>query len=125
MSSNSPLGCNPFPDHLFDEQSPYHPYMNYGRSKYLMEQHIREVQQARMLETVIIRAPWFYGPHQPPRQSLFFQMIRDGKAPIVGSGENRRSMAYIENLAQGILLAAMTLMQMGKPIGLQMNNRIR
>ena len=108
MSSNSPLGCNPFPDHLFDEQSPYHPYMNYGRSKYLMEQHIREIQQAGMVETVIIRAPWFYGPHQPPRQSLFFQMIRDGKAPIVGSGENRRSMAYIENLAQGILLAAMT-----------------
>jgi nucleoside-diphosphate-sugar epimerase len=33
-------------------------------------------------------------------------MIRDGKAPIVGSGENLRSMAYTENLAQGLLLAA-------------------
>src|ERR1043166_2374245 len=33
VSSNSPCGCNPHPDHLFDELSPYHPYLNYGRSK--------------------------------------------------------------------------------------------
>ena len=34
-------------------------------------------------------------------------MIRDGKAPIVGSGQNLRSMAYVDNLCQGLLLAAM------------------
>lgn len=106
MSSNSPIGCNPHPDHLFDEQSPYHPYMNYGRSKMRMELHVREVRQQGRIETVVIRAPWFYGPFQPPRQTLFFRMIRDGKAPIVGGGDNRRSMAYIDNLAQGMLLAA-------------------
>ncbi len=105
VSSNSPCGCNPHPDHLFDEQSPYHPYMNYGRSKMRMELAVRE-RQGR-LETVIIRPPWFYGPNQPPRQTLFFQMIRDGKAPIVGNGENLRSMGYIENLCQGLLLAAL------------------
>ncbi len=106
MSSNSPLGCNPHVNHLFDEQSPYHPYMGYGRSKMRMEQHVKSVQAQTQLETVIIRAPWFYGPHQPPRQKLFFEMIRDGKGPIVGGGENRRSMAYIDNLVQGLLLAA-------------------
>jgi nucleoside-diphosphate-sugar epimerase len=31
-------------------------------------------------------------------------MIRDGKAPIVGGGENRRSMAFIDNICQGLLL---------------------
>jgi nucleoside-diphosphate-sugar epimerase len=60
------------------------------------------------MEAVIIRAPWFYGPHQPPRQGLFFEMIRDGKAPIVGDGRNFRSMAYTGNLAQGLILAAIT-----------------
>src|SRR5579862_1458173 len=30
VSSNSPAGCNPHPDHVFDENSPYNPYMNYG-----------------------------------------------------------------------------------------------
>jgi len=106
VSSNSPCGCNPHPDHLFDELSPYRPYMNYGRSKMEMEQAVK--QRADKIETVLIRAPWFYGPNQPPRQTLFFRMIRDGKAPIVGSGQNLRSMAYVDNLCQGLLLAAIT-----------------
>ncbi len=107
VSSNSPCGCNPHPDHLFDELSPYHPYLNYGNSKMEMELAVRERQQSGAIETVIIRPPWFYGPNQPPRQTLFFQMIREGKAPIVGSGENLRSMSYLDNLCQGLLLAAM------------------
>lgn len=106
VSSNSPCGCNPHPDHLFDELSPYRPYMNYGRSKLEMELAVKE--RADKLETVLIRAPWFYGPNQPPRQSLFFKMVREGKAPIVGSGNNLRSMAYVDNLCQGLLLAAIS-----------------
>jgi nucleoside-diphosphate-sugar epimerase len=106
VSSNSPCGCNPHPDHLFDELSPFNPYMNYGRSKMEMELAVRE--RAAKIETVLIRAPWFYGPNPPPRQTLFFQMVRDGKAPIVGNGENLRSMAYVDNLCQGLLLAAIT-----------------
>lgn len=106
VSSNSPCGCNPHSDHLFDEASPYRPYMNYGRSKMLMEEAVRELGDRGDIETVIIRAPWFYGPNQPARQSLFFEMIRDGKAPIVGDGNNLRSMAYVDNLCQGLMLAA-------------------
>jgi nucleoside-diphosphate-sugar epimerase len=108
VSSNSPCGCNPHPDHLFDELSPYHPYLNYGRSKMEMELAVKERQRQGGIEAVIIRAPWFYGPNQPPRQSLFFRMIREGKAPIVGSGENLRSMCYIDNLCHGLILAALS-----------------
>ena len=108
VSSNSPCGCNPHPDHLFDETSPYHPYMNYGRSKMLMELAVNNYQQQGKIETVIIRPPWFYGPHQPQRQTLFFKMIRDGKGPIVGDGNNLRSMAYVDNICQGLILAAIT-----------------
>ncbi len=108
MSSNSPCGCNPDPQHRFCEESPYRPYMNYGRSKMLMEMGVRQVQKAERIETVVVRGTWFYGPFQPPRQTLFFRMIRDGKAPIVGSGDNMRSMSYIGNVAQGLLLAAMS-----------------
>ena len=104
VSSNSPCGCNPHRDHLFDERSPYHPYLNYGRSKMEMEQAVQA--RSGSIETVIVRAPWFYGPHQPPRQTLFFTMIRDGKAPIAGDGQNLRSMAYVDNLCQGLIRAA-------------------
>lgn len=108
MSSNSPLGCNPNPDHVFDETSPYNPYMNYGRSKMQMEQAVAEIQGRGKLETVIVRAPWFYGTNQPERQTLFFHMVRTGKAPIVGDGQNKRSMAYLDNLCQGLRLGADT-----------------
>ncbi len=108
ISSNSPCGCNPDRHHRFDEESPYNPYMGYGRSKMLMEQAALKRQAQGRTEVVIIRAPWFYGPYQPPRQTAFFRMIRDGKAPIVGGGQNLRSMAYIGNLAQGLLQAAVT-----------------
>lgn len=107
MSSNSPMGANPSPAHLFSEDSPYRPYMGYGRSKWRMELGLIEARRTGAApEIVIVRAPWFYGPGQPPRQSLFFTMIKEGRFPVVGSGENRRSMAYTDNLAQGILLAA-------------------
>ncbi len=104
VSSNSPAGNNPRPDHLFDERSPYRPYMSYGRSKMQMEALVLEAQARGRLETVIVRPTWFYGPDQPERQTTFFRMIRQGHAPILGTGENRRSLTYIDNLCQGLLL---------------------
>jgi len=108
MSSNSPIGCNPDREHLFDESSAYNPYMGYGRSKMQLEQYVNGLHETAQLETVLIRGPWFYGPYQPARQTTFFEMIRDGKAPIVGDGDNIRSMVFVDNLAQGLLLAAVS-----------------
>lgn len=108
VSSNSPIGCNPSRDHLFDEFSPYNPYMNYGRSKKLGEDIVNAARDRGRIETVIIRPPWFYGVRQPARQSLFFTMIKNGGAPIVGGGENRRSMAYVDNICQGLMLCERT-----------------
>lgn len=104
MSSNSPIGTNPYPEHVFDEKSEYNPYMGYGKSKMLLEKSL--LAETFSMEVVLIRAPWFYGVNQPARQKEFFEMIRNGKGPIVGSGNNRRSMVFTENLAQGIFLAA-------------------
>jgi len=105
LSSNSPAGNNPSRAHRFDERSPYHPYMAYGRSKMQMELVVREFEQRGKMETVILRPTWFYGPDQPARQTTFFRMIQRGSAPIVGDGENLRSMTYIDNLCQAMLLA--------------------
>ncbi len=106
VSSNSPMGVNHAPTDVFDERSEYHPYMNYGRSKMQAELFVKEFEKEGGPECVIVRPPWFYGPDQPARQTLFFTMIKNGKAPIVGSGNNLRSMAFIDNLCEGLLLAA-------------------
>jgi nucleoside-diphosphate-sugar epimerase len=106
VSSNSPIGCNPTPEHRFTEESPYNPYQGYGRSKQIMEIRARELADQLGIELVIIRPPWFYGPFQPPRQTLFFQMVKSGGAPLLGKGLNQRSMIYVDNLCQGMSLAA-------------------
>ena len=105
VSSNSPCGNNPHSEHLFDEHSPYNPYMHYGKSKCLMEKFSLEYAKKTNCNIVIIRAPWFYGPNQPARQLEFFRMIRDGKMPVIGDSSNFRSMVYVDNLVQGLLLA--------------------
>jgi nucleoside-diphosphate-sugar epimerase len=105
VSSNSPFGANPTPAHRFTEESPFNPYMGYGRSKLEAEELVRRSQQRGDLATVIVRAPWFYGPHQPLRQTKFFAAIRRGRFPLVGDGTQRRSMAYTGNLVLGLLRA--------------------
>jgi nucleoside-diphosphate-sugar epimerase len=107
MSSNSPIGVSHNPFEVFDEDSPYQPYMCYGRSKQQMEEWLRAPPRSSDLPPVtILRAPWFYGPEQPARQTRFFTMIKAGWFPVVGDGRNRRSMSYVDSLAHGILLAA-------------------
>lgn len=105
VSSNSPFGVNPGPDDVFTEESPYNPYMGYGRSKQEAEQLVKQAHDRGDLGTVTVRAPWFYGPYQPPRQSRFFTAIRKGRFPVVGDGTQKRSMVYTDSLVQGLLRA--------------------
>src|SRR5947208_3000073 len=76
------------------------------RDQQAMEEWLRAVPAASFPPITIVRAPWFYGPEQPARQTRFFSMIKAGRFPIVGGGHNRRSMGYVDSLAYGILLAA-------------------
>ena len=94
MSSNSPVGTHRDPGVAFDEAAPYAPYMAYGRSKMKLELAAREHTARGDLETVIVRAPWFYGPGQPPRQSEFFRMIRRGP----GADRRRRAQRALDGL---------------------------
>lgn len=104
VSSNSPFGTNAHPGDRFRNDEPYHPYYGYGRSKMHAELAVIDAVSAG-LDAVIVRPPWFYGPHQPPRQTTFFKMVRSGKFPIIGRGDQARSMVYVDNLVQGVLLA--------------------
>lgn len=101
VSSNSPFGTNPAVTDTFRHNEPYRPYLEYGRTKMLGELAVFE-EVSRGLDAVVVRPPWFYGPHQPARQTRFFTMIKSGRFPVFGRGEQRRSMVYVENLVDGI-----------------------
>ncbi len=105
VSSNSPFGANPSPWDRFTEDSPFNPYMGYGQSKMEAEQLVQRTFEHGDLQTVIVRPPWFYGPHQPARQAQFLTAIRKGRFPLIGDGAQQRSMVYTGNLVHGMLRA--------------------
>ena len=113
VSSNSPFGTNPQPADTFRAIEPYNPYYGYGRSKMEGELAVFEAVESG-LDATIVRPPWFYGPFQPPRQTTFFRLVRAGKFPVVGDGEQRRSMVYIDNLVDGVLAAELARAGRGK-----------
>jgi nucleoside-diphosphate-sugar epimerase len=106
VSSNSPAGLNATPAQLMTEDDPPKPYLAYGLSKLQAEWLVNDAYRGGKIETVILRPCWFYGPNQPLRQTRFFRMIKSGKPIVVGRGDNLRSMTYIDNAVQGLLLAA-------------------
>jgi nucleoside-diphosphate-sugar epimerase len=101
VSSNSPFGTNPHRTDAFRNDEPYAPYLGYGRSKMLAELRLLDVV-GDGLDAVIVRPPWFYGPHQPDRQTSFFRLVRAGRFPLVGDGRQRRSMVYVDDLVDGV-----------------------
>ena len=108
VSSNSPFGANARPTDRFTEDSPFNPYMGYGASKLEAEQIVTRGHERGDVDAVIVRAPWFYGPYQPPRQSQWFRAVRKGRFPMVGDGTQQRSMVYTDHLVQGLLRAEAT-----------------
>ena len=102
VSSNSPFGVNALRTDRFRQVEPYQPYLEYGRTKMLGEMAVLE-EVSRGLSANIIRPPWFYGPHQPARQTTFFSMVKSGRFPVFGDGGQNRSMVYVDNLVDGIL----------------------
>ena len=114
VSSNSPFGANDAPDERFTEQSPPNPYLGYGRSKWEAEQIVKRSGDRGDLPTVILRPPWFYGPHQPARQTTFLAAVRRGRFPIVGDGRQQRSMIFTGNLVDALLAAEVAPSATGK-----------
>lgn len=113
VSSNSPFGTNSFPGDVFRNDEPYNPYYGYGRSKMQAELAVLD-GVASGLDAVLVRPPWFYGPHQPPRQTTFFKLVRTGRFPVIGHGEQMRSMVYVDNLVQGVMRAELVATPPGR-----------
>jgi nucleoside-diphosphate-sugar epimerase len=104
VSSNSPAGLNESAGRLMTEEDPPRPYLNYGLSKLQAEWVVNDAFRSGKIETAIARPCWFYGPEQPARQTKFLRMIKSGRPVVIGLGGNLRSMSYVDNTIQGLLL---------------------
>jgi len=104
ISSNSAQGNNVERAILMKEDQQEHPAKNYGKSKYKAEQIVKEAQKSGKINTVILRPCWFYGIRQPDRMTKLMKMIKNGHPIIFGDGKNLRSMTYIDNLVDLMML---------------------
>lgn len=84
-----------------DESGKISPFNDYGRTKYEAEQIFlawqAEAPDERTL--VIIRPTVVFGEQNRGNVYNLLRQIISGKFIMVGSGENRKSIAYVENLA--------------------------
>lgn len=84
-----------------DESGEIAPFNDYGRTKYEAEQVFKnwqaEAPDKRTL--VIIRPTVVFGEQNRGNVYNLLRQISSGKFVMVGHGNNRKSMAYVENLA--------------------------
>jgi nucleoside-diphosphate-sugar epimerase len=74
----------------------------YARAKILAE---NLVQQSDTPWT-IVRPSWMYGPRDRISMPRVVPVLRSGKAPIIGSGDNLLNIIYVGDVAAGAILAA-------------------
>jgi nucleoside-diphosphate-sugar epimerase len=84
-----------------DESGPIAPFNDYGRTKHEAEQIFRawqaEAPEDRTL--VIIRPTVVFGEQNRGNVYNLLRQISSGKFVMVGNGENRKSVTYVENVA--------------------------
>lgn len=84
-----------------DESGAIAPFNDYGRTKYEAEQVLREWlrEDPDNRSLVIIRPTVVFGEANRGNVYNLLRQIASGKFCMFGNGENRKSMAYVENVA--------------------------
>jgi nucleoside-diphosphate-sugar epimerase len=95
-------------EHPFTEESAPQPEDAYGISKWEAEQALLEVTRGTPLETVILRPPLVYGPGVKGNFLRLMHAIARGLPLPVASVANRRSLVFVDNLADALIAAGIS-----------------
>lgn len=111
VSSISVYGHRNEPGLVVDEKEPLgvnvHRWSYYTRAKVAAEQELwRRHHAGSKVKYSVIRPSWLYGPRDRATIARLSRMIRNGKAKLLGSGDNRLNVVYAGNVAEGCILAA-------------------
>jgi nucleoside-diphosphate-sugar epimerase len=81
------------------------PVSNYSATKTLAEQEVDEAF-AKGLPTITIRPRALFGPGDTVIFPRLIPRLKSGRLPILGDGENKVDLTYIENVVDALLLCA-------------------
>jgi UDP-glucose 4-epimerase len=88
------------------ESWPADPQDAYGRSKLRAEQQLARFGTSAGLDVVIVRPPLVYGPHVTANFLRMMDAVARGMPLPLGSISARRSIVYVDNLADALLQCA-------------------
>lgn len=90
-----------------NEDSPLQVEPNpYSRSKVAGERLLARMIRDEGAPVTIVRPGWIYGPGDRASFGRFAKMIEDGRMVVVGSGDNHVPLAYVSDVAEGMIAAA-------------------
>lgn len=79
----------------------------YTLSKIAGERLVREANGGGGLETVVIRPGVIWGPGDATIVPRLAALLRRGRLVFIGRGANHLGLSHVENLSQGLILAAL------------------
>ena len=89
-------------DDGFTENSPCKPEDPYSISKWEAEQALKKIAKGTNMEIVILRPPLVYGPGVKGNFATLFNAVLNEKLLPLGAIKNKRSLIYVDNLADAI-----------------------
>lgn len=88
-----------------DENGQINPFNDYGRTKWLAEQKLRRWYESAPGERtlVIVRPTVIFGPRNRGNFFNLINQVNKNKFMMVGSGKNKKSLAYIDNIVEFVV----------------------
>ena len=81
-----------------DENGPIVPFNIYGKTKFLAEEKLRSWQKSKGKKLIIVRPTVIFGKGNRGNVYNLFNKIANNKFVMIGSGKNKKSIAYIANV---------------------------
>lgn len=86
-----------------DETAEIKPFNEYGRTKFIAEEELRSWQKNSDNSLIILRPTVIFGEGNRGNVFNLLNQISSGKFIMVGTGQNKKSMAYIGNVTAFLL----------------------
>lgn len=91
---------------VFSEATPFAPVTPYAASKVAAEEALRDLATRTRLEVTIVRPPLLHGPDVKANFLRLLRLVDLGWPLPFGAVRNRRSLVYVENLADLLVACA-------------------
>jgi nucleoside-diphosphate-sugar epimerase len=78
----------------------------YSKAKVIAENTVWDWHKQKKINATVVRPSWLYGQRDRASIGRMINAIRTRKAKLIGGGDNKLTLSYAGNVAEGAILAA-------------------